>query len=171
VGLATLLVIAVGFALPRTFTVTRSTTIAAEPERIHALVGDLERWTEWTTWLVEDPTAVVTIGDVSAGVGASQSWTGRSGSDELTITRSDPDWGVAYDIAFDGGRFPASCEMRYLPADGGTLVTWSMSGDNGMNLMNRYMGLMMDAVIGPMFEDGLDRLKVAAQRPAEPATE
>jgi len=39
VGLATLLVIAVGFVLPRTYTVERSVTIAAEPGHIHRFVG------------------------------------------------------------------------------------------------------------------------------------
>jgi hypothetical protein len=43
-----------------------------------------------------------------------------------------------------------------------------MTGDNGLNVLERYLGLMMDAVVGPVFESGLDRLKVAAERPAAP---
>jgi hypothetical protein len=169
VGLATLVVIAVGFALPRTYTVTRSVTIDADPARIHGFVGDLERWPDWTTWIQEDPTIEIAYGDNTTGVGAHQSWKGKSGSGELTFTRSDPATGIAYDMGFDGGKYVARCEMNYRPVGDRTEVEWTMTGDHGLNVLERYMGLMMDAVIGPMFEDGLDRLKVAAERPSAPS--
>ena len=40
------------------------------------------------------------------------------------------------------------------------------TGDAGWNVLDRYMGVMMDGLVGPMLEDGLDRLKVASERPA-----
>ena len=40
-GLATLLVVVIGFMLPATYTVTRAVTINAAPDRIHTFVGDL----------------------------------------------------------------------------------------------------------------------------------
>jgi len=163
VGLATLLVIAIGFMLPSTYTITRSVVIKADTARVHTLVGDLERWPEWTTWLQDDPTIVVTLGATTAGMGASQTWVGDSGSGELTFTRCDPAWGIAYDMGFDQGKYFAECDMTYHPKDGGTEVVWRMTGDNGLNVLQRYMGLVMDAMVGPMFEDGLNRLKLAAE--------
>lgn len=163
VGAATLLVIAVGFMLPGTFTVTRSVTMKAEPATIHALVGDLERWPDWTPFLEADPTTVVTPGDRTSGVGASQNWNGKSGSGELTFTRSDPDWGIEYDMDFDEGAFLSFCTIRYEIVEGGTKVSWSMTGDHGMNVFKRYMGLMMDRWVGPMYEEGLLKLKHVAE--------
>ena len=58
--------------------------------------------------------------------------------------------------------------MRYAVVDSGVQVTWDMKGDAGFNLLDRFFGLLMDAVVGPMFDEGLARLKlVAEEAPAE----
>lgn len=163
IGLATLLVIVIGFMLPATYTVTRAVTINAAPDRIHTFVGDLEKWDDWTPWVKADPTIVVTIGDKATGVGAHQSWTGESGGGELTFTRTDPTWGIAYDMSFDEGKYRSQSTMEYKNAGGATEVVWIMTGDNGKNPFSRYFGLMMDPMVGPMFEDGLNRLKLVAE--------
>ena len=38
-----------------------------------------------------------------------------------------------------------------------------MSADAGMNIVQRYFGLMMDGMLGGFFEDGLDRLAKIAE--------
>ena len=169
VGLATLVVVAVGFMLPSTFTVSRAVTINAEPARIHTLVGDLKEWPNWAPWAKADPSMVVTYGAATTGVGAHQSWVGDSGNGQLTFTRSEPDWGVAYDMTFDGEKHASRSTMTYLRAGSATEVVWVMTGDIGNNPFNRYFGLMMDPMIGPMFEDGLNRLKLESEKqgPAE----
>ena len=163
IGLATLLVVVIGFLLPATYTVTRTVTINASPDRIHAFVGDLEKWDDWTPWVQADPTIVVTIGDKATGVGAHQSWTGESGGGELTFTHSDAGQGIGYDMTSDEGKYSSQGTMGYRNAGGATEVVWAMTGDNGKNPFNRYFGLMMDPMVGPMFEDGLNRLKLAAE--------
>jgi hypothetical protein len=163
IGLATLLVVAVGFMLPASYTVSRAVTIDADPAHIHTFVGDLERWSAWTPWVKADPTIVVTTGDKTSGIGAHQSWTGDSGGGELTFTRSDPNWGIGYDMSFDDGKYRSQGTMEYKSAGGATEVTWVMRGDNGKNPFSRYFGLMMDPMVGPMFEDGLNRLKLVAE--------
>lgn len=164
VGAATLLVVAVSFFLPSTYSVTRTQVIAAEPIHIHALVNDLERWPEWTPWLESDPTMTVTRSAVTAGVGAHQSWQGESGDGELTFTASDPTVGITYDMTFDGGKYASESIIRYAAVPGGTEVTWNMTGENGLNPMARYFGLVMDSAVGPMFEDGLAKLKLVSEQ-------
>ena len=44
-----------------------------------------------------------------------------------------------------------------------TKVTWSNEGDLGANPINRYFGLMMDRMMGPDFEEGLNNLKRAVE--------
>lgn len=165
----------VSFLLPSTFQVERSIVIQASPETIHALVGDLGRWDEWAPWKEEDPTIVVTFGQATTGVGASQTWSGESGDGELTFTRWNPETGIAYDLAFDQGTYRSRGRIIYHPVDGATSatkVTWSMAGEVGLNPIGRYFALMMDSMVGPMFERGLVRLKQAAEAPtaaSEPA--
>ena len=164
IGLATILVLAVGFALPSTYTTSRAVTINVTPDRLHTLVGDLRRWPDWTPWVKADPSLVMSFGEKTEGVGAHQSWTGNSGGGELTFTRSDPDWGVAYDMTIGAARHSSQATMEYRPAGTATEVVWTMTGVNGNNPFNRYFGLMMDPMIGPMFEDGLNRLKLEAEK-------
>lgn len=164
VGAATLLVVAVGLFLPRTWSVSRDEVIQVEPARVHELCNDLQQWPAWTPWLQADPELQITLGPVTSGAGAHQSWQGKDGAGELTFTRSDPAWGVAYDIAFVDRGTRAACTMVYGPGPvGGTSITWTMSGDHGWNVMDRYLGLLMDPLLGPMFEDGLERLKLVAE--------
>jgi hypothetical protein len=158
--------IVIGFLLPKGYAVERSITIEAPPERIHRLVGDLKRWEEWTPWREADPSLKMTFGSTTTGVGASQSWQGKSGGGELTFTASDPQTGVAYDMSFDG-QIPNQGAIRYQVTPAGTVVTWAMEGEMG-NIIARYMGLMMDALVGPSFEAGLTKLKEQAEAMPDP---
>ncbi len=55
--------------------------------------------------------------------------------------------------------------MKYdrLP-DGDTKVTWTMSGDMGKSLASGYFALLMDTMVGNMFEKGLSNLKNAVEK-------
>lgn len=161
VGLVALLFV-VGLMLPDTYHVERSVEIQAPAAAVHALVGDLRAWDEWTPWKDEDPTIVVTFGGATTGVGASQTWKGESGDGELTFTACDPATGVAYAMSFDGGKYPSTGALSYEPVAGGTRVTWAMDGE-GSDPVGRWFGLFMDRMVGPMFESGLAKLKAAAE--------
>ena len=163
VGLATLVAVAVGLFLPRGYEVSRSVVIDAPRERVHELCDDLERWPSWTPWFRADPGMVITLGEVTRGVGAHQSWRSEDGAGELTFTRSDPDWGVAFDLHFVDRDEDAKSTLRYRDVPEGVEVTWDMTGDSGWNLIARFSGIVMDPLFGPMFEDGLERLKLVAE--------
>lgn len=163
VGAATLLVVLVGLVLPRNWTVSREVVIAAPPARIHELCEDLEQWPAWTPLFSAGPGMEITRGAITRGAGAHQAWHGEGAGGELTVTRSDPDWGVAFDIAFLDRSTRAASALRYGTAPGGVTVTWDVTGDAGWNVLDRYLGLLMDPLLGPMFEDGLARLKLVAE--------
>ncbi len=160
--IAVALVTLVGLFLPKTFHVERTVVIDAPPADIHAFTGDLRMWEEWTPWIENDPTIEITYGSTTTGEGASQSWVGDSGDGELTFTRCDEASGVAYDMAFDQGRYPSTGALVYAPDGGSTRVTWTMDGAN-VGITGRWMGLLMDSFIGPMFEQGLDKLKMVVE--------
>jgi hypothetical protein len=161
---ATVLAAIVGLFLPSTFEVEKSLVIRATPEQIHTFTGDLTRWPEWVAWLRDDPDLEVTYGDLTAGVGASQTWTSESSDGHLTFTRCDPDWGVSYELVFSKNTYTSVRSIMYRAVPDGTEVVWHMSGDNGSNLMARYFVGLMPSLLGPQFEEGLARLKLLVEK-------
>lgn len=146
-------VAAVGLFLPTKYAVERSVVIDATPEKVHVYVGDLRKWDEWSPWKEEDPSIVVTLGEKTPGVGASQSLDrGQRGRRAYhnTILAGERH-GV--DLLFDGGRYECKSSMKYsrLP-DGDTKVTWTTSGDMGRSLTGGYFAILMDSMVGSMFE-------------------
>ena len=164
VALLVVAVVVAGLVMPTSYAVEKEITIDATPAQVHAYVGHLTKWEEWTPWKDADPTMTVQPGDKSTGVGASQSWTGKDGDGELTFTKCDEASGIAYDMAFiiEGTRAPATCEMTYSESDGKTTVVWTMEGDTSDFMPPVVGGLMtplMSSSIGGMFDQGLDKLK------------
>lgn len=158
------LIVSVGLFLPTTYRVERSVVIDAKPYEVHEYVGDLTKWDEWTPWKEEDPTIVVTRGGTTSGVGATQSWVGESGSGALTIINDSPEKGIQYDLVFEGGAYVSKSEMVYHELqDGDTRVTWVMIGDMEKPVIGGYLALMMDSMIGKMFERGLSNLKTKVE--------
>jgi hypothetical protein len=160
-GVLVLAFIITGFLLPSSYAFQRSVVISASPQQIHEFVGDLQRWPEWTPWYEMEPSIETTYGPTTTGVGASQTWTGESGGGDLMLTQSDPFTGIEYEMSFDGA-FPSDGTIRYEVTPGGTQVTWGMQGEVD-NFIARYMGLLMESMVGPSFETGLANLKEAAE--------
>ena len=168
-----LLIVLIGasFVLPTTYTVERTAVINATTDRVHELVGDLANWDQWTPWKQHDPTIQITRGLQTTGPGATQSWTGESGSGSLTITESAPEKGIRYDLSFDRDAYRCRSAILYttLP-DGRTEVTWVMQGRMNTPVVGPYFALAMDPLLaGPLFQQGLDNLNaVASAPPADP---
>jgi len=155
-----------GLVLPSGYHVERSVVIEAPTDAVHAYVGELRQWDAWTPWKEIDPTIEVSFGDRTTGVGAHQSWTGESGSGELTFTVCSLDQGVSYDMSFDEGKYLSVGSLRYEAVDGGTQVVWIMDGDSGKNLAARWFGAFMDQMVGKDFEKGLSNLKQVVEAEA-----
>lgn len=174
-----LVFVVVGLLLPTEYAVAVETTIEAPPEKIHAYVGDLKRWPEWDLWRERDATIRTTYGERTTGVGAHQSWTGDKGSGELTLTKSDPQQGIAYDLTLVEGDVsaPAKAAMRYELVHGKTAktkVVWTIEGDIAdmtMPVLGGYINLMSKSSIASSLHSGLEELeaKVEAKKPIEGA--
>ena len=155
----------VGVMIPNDYEVSRSIEINANKEKIHQYVGDLENWPSWSPWKEGDPSIETTIGEKSTGVGASQSWTGKDGDGRLVFVKSDEDKGVGYDLFFMGDENKCYAEMIYNDAgDNSVEVEWNMVGNINIPVVGGYFALMMDRMVGPMFEKGLSNLKTVAEK-------
>jgi hypothetical protein len=80
------------------------------------------------------------------------------GSGTQIITASVPSSRVSTDLDF-GEMGPAHAEFLLAPAGTGTLLTWRLTADMGMNPVTRWLGLLMDRWVGADYEKGLSKLK------------
>ncbi len=146
------------------WSLSRRTHIDADPARVHDLLDDFHRWREWSPWEDLDPALQRTYSGPDRGVGATYEWSGnkKAGQGRMEILESDPSK-VVVDLRFLKP-FKAENITRFdlVPADGGTDVTWTMTGRRGalMSLLGR---LFFDKAIGKDFDKGLARLKSAAE--------
>lgn len=172
VGVLAVLGIGVTLALPGQSHVERSMMIKAPPEVIHATVGDLKTWDDWTAWTtVKDKTMKREFGASSTGVGGEMRWKGEAmGEGRVVLTKDDRATGITYDISFDG-MAPSVGSVSYAPTPEGTKVTWSSDLDLGFNPVMRLMGTQMDGWIGPDFEEGLKNLRLRAEGEARQVEE
>jgi uncharacterized protein YndB with AHSA1/START domain len=150
-----------------TFTVQRSRTVAAAPERVYAQIIDLRKWAAWSPWEGLDPNVDKSFSGSESGVGAKYAWSGNRkvgrGSMEITDAKENSEVEIALEFLKP---FKASNTTHFAlePGKGGTEVTWALTGKK--TLMTRVMGIFksMDAMMGPDFEKGLARLKTVVEQ-------
>ncbi len=155
--------IVLGFFLSNEFSVSRSVVVQASPEKVYALIGDLEQWPVWGPWKDNDEALQVTLGEKTTGVGASQRWVGKDGDGRLVFTEADPQRGIAFDLMFNEDAFANTSSITYEVGPEGLVVTWKMSGHVPAPVVGGYLAWMMPDMVSPMFDDGLARLKAAAE--------
>ena len=174
IGLVVLAVLVLGgaYVTPQNAHVERSTLMAATPEEVFSVVNDLSRFNEWSPWAKLDPKAKYTMEGAPSGVGAKMSWTSADanvGTGSQEIIESTQYSLVKTKLDF-GAQGTAIATFSFAPAEGGTKVTWGFDSDLGMNPIARYMGLMMDGMVGKDYETGLASLKTLVEKGAQAAT-
>lgn len=146
--------------LTKEFSVKREILVDAPASSIHKYVSDLKQWPKWTPWQSEDPTIKTELGEVTQGAGATQSWSGSAGEGELVITKSNSEYGINYELSFVGDKQKSFCVISYERKNGLTEVTWTMDGESDRTkLLPGFRTLLLDAMVGEMFTNGLKNLK------------
>ena len=164
VALAAVLALA-GLLLPRTVSVERTTTINAPRPAVFALVNGFTSFNAWSPWFALDPQAKYSYAGPASGVGAKMSWVGdpgSMGSGSQEILESHPYDRVVTSVDF-GLKGTSKLVFTLDQAGQGTHVTWRMDTDLGMNPLTRYVGIMLDRMVGGDFERGLANLKKLAE--------
>lgn len=162
-GLVVLLV-GVGFLLPREVRVERSLVVARPACTLAAVLDGFDPYEQWSPWAELDRATAYTFSGPAHGVGARMSWASKVvGNGTQEVVSVVPCERVDLKIDFDGR--PALASFLLKPVEGGaTEVTWTLDSDVGMNPVGRYFGTMMDGRIGPLYERGLANLRVYAER-------
>jgi effector-binding domain-containing protein len=159
----------VAFLLPKSYKVERTVFIKSNPDVVYGLTSNFQQWHLWVPWTREtDSTAVFEMTGEPAQVGTSWRWDGKElGNGEMISTELLPGHLIAYDLAFDKGKYRSKGKILTENQGDSCKVTWLDEGDLGYNPMNRFMGLFMDRMMGPDFEKGLAKLKTVAEARAE----
>ena len=168
------LVLVVSFFLPSEVHVERSTSIDAPAEAIFTQVNELQNWKNWSPWSEMDAEMVMGYSMPSNGAGAYYTWESENdkvGNGKLMIVESIPNESIKTSLDFDEEGTGQGAWVFTANENGGTDVTWSMDTDMGNNPMGKIFGLMMDKMVGPMFEKGLMNIKNLTEEMASPAAD
>ena len=152
---------------PDSFGVQRSTTIKAPPEKVFALVNDLQQWRSWSPYENKDPAMKRSFSGPAAGKGAAYAWEGNKevGQGRMEISGTTPPNLVTIQLdfikPFEGHN---RVDFKFEPQADATQVTWAMNGP--APYITKLMGTFfdMDKMIGKDFEVGLANLKAAAEK-------
>ena len=162
VGIAVLLV-AVGFLLPSTYSAQRSVTINASAEKVFPLVANHKEWKRWSVWNQRDPNMQMTYSGPEMAAGSKWSWKSKSeGNGGMEFSAVEPNKRVGYILTMED-MTPATGDLKFTPDGTGTKVSWDINGNAGMNPVFRWFGVFMDKMISPDFEAGLKNLKKLAE--------
>ena len=151
---------------PDSFTVKRTASIKAPPERIFALVNDLHGWGAWSPYEKKDPDMKRTFGGAALGKGAIYQWDGNKnvGSGSMEIIESAPPSKIVIKLdflkPFEGHN---TAEFTMEPRAGATKVTWAMYGPQKFFFKLMSMFVSIDKLVGKDFERGLANIKAIAE--------
>lgn len=144
---------------PSEYNVSRSKVINQPVAKIFNTVNDIKTWEKWGPWHDEDTTIVVTYGDKTVGIGASDSWTSEQGPGAMKTIALETNKSIQQEITF-GDNDPGEILWNFEEVDGGTKVTWAMKSDKAPFMFKAFSALSggWDAMLGPMLEQGLNNL-------------
>ncbi|MGB5818233.1 MAG: SRPBCC family protein [Saonia sp.] len=171
------LVIIVGLVIyaalqPSAYEVTRTRTVKAPVEVVYNNVEDYKNWEAWGPWKEEDPSMTYTYSDQTKGLGASYSWSGKDGDGSATTIEAVQNAALTNELDFDG-MGTANGFWEFAPVAEGTEVTWGIRAEETPFIF-KFFGAISggyDAMMGPMFERGLERLDSVAQIEAKAYTD
>ena len=166
VGIVIAAVLILAAIKPDNFSIARSVSIKAPPQRIFFLLNDFHNFAAWSPYEKKDPAMTRTFSGPPAGKGAIYEWDGDEnvGKGRLEITESTSPSKLLMTLdfvkPFEAHNF---VEFTLAPQGDTTNVTWSMQGP--APFMSKVMQVFfdMDKMVGADFETGLANLKILAE--------
>ena len=161
------LILVVAALKPADYSVSRSIVIAAPAEKIDPLFNDFHNFASWSPWQSLDPNMTVGYSGAASGPGAMYTWDGNSKAGKgsmIILSSSKFQTKVAVNFVKPfANSFIATYDLTPQPDNGGTRVTWTMTGKE--NYMSKVMTVFvsMDKMVGSDFERGLASMKQVAE--------
>lgn len=160
------LLLLVSLVLPNTVKVERSIEIKGQCKQAFKLVNNLKEWNKWSPWHQLDSTAQFNFTAIAEGAGASFSWKSNNpqlGEGSLQIIESYPDTLLKALMRFRESGV-ANVSFSFIQNEETSKITWSIENNSDKIPMfyrpfSKYFFLMMDQMVGPDFEKGLNNIK------------
>lgn len=164
IGVALLVGLAVagGFVLPDRASIERGILIDRAPATVFTVLDGFRHYEHWSPLASLDPAMKTRLEGPIDGVGARYVWSSEIpsvGSGSQQIVESVPYSHVVVHMVFSGSDAQNTAAFDLVPEGEGTRVTWHHEVAFGSSLVDRYMGLMLERMVGPDCERGLAQLK------------
>lgn len=154
--------------LPSTYRVERTLVIQAPDSQIYSHIADFDKWVEWSAWARRDSLATNEFSGKPATVGHSWNWSGPIvGVGSMEHIAIEPMKKVESRLSFvEPQAMVAKSILSMDKTPSGTRVAMVMEGTLGYPI-ERLFGIVMDDLIGPDFQEGLENLKAMLESEAK----
>lgn len=154
----------------------RSIVVNAPVEKVFMVVNDFGYAKDWSPWLQIDPNAKYVYSENTAGLGANYTWESDNeqvGNGRQEIIESKPNEFVNTRMAFGDMLGEYTAAFKLAPSDEGVKVTWTLvsKASNGGVMEKFFVDYLSDKVIGPTYEEGLEKLKTFIEGLPDPEPE
>ncbi len=153
----------IGFFLPKSVHVERSVVIETDRDTVFHQVNSFQHFNTWSPWHELDPNASYEYSGPESGVGNKMTWSSEEpevGKGSQEIIESQYPGLIKTKLYFGDDPNPGFAEFKIEEISyNQTKLTWGFDVDFGKNIVGRYFGLMMDGMLGPYYEKGLQKLK------------
>ncbi|MDQ6902500.1 MAG: SRPBCC family protein [Bacteroidota bacterium] len=146
--------------LPSKVTVSKSTTINAGENKVMAQLIDFNNWKNWYP-AIQDENVSVNISPANKNLLEIYSIT-KHGKLSITLLVSKKD-SVTFSVA-QGEKNNQTYQFAMVPnGEAKTLLTWNINVDLGPYPWKKFIGIFLDKISGPSYDDALQKLKTAAE--------
>ena len=160
-----ILLVLIGLLLPPSAEVERSIVIDAPPDEIFPQLNSMRAFNTWSPWGGDADTRYEFSGP-EQGAGSRMTWqsdSAQAGFGAQEIVASVPARQIEMRLEF-GEKGGGTATFLLEPQGGSTLLRWRFRTEFGWDLFDRYVGLMLDNLIGTSYEKGLRALKTRIEQ-------
>lgn len=156
-----LAILVFAMTLPSDISIKREIEINAPQTFTFEYLYDMKNWEDWTVWKDFDSTLTYSYKGNSEGVGAVQIWNGEhSEKASLEIINIVPNEKIEFQLSWDNDQTSFAGYISTIQVEENvTRVEWVHYKDVGWNPFMRILGSMLENVMGPTFEQSLEKLK------------
>jgi hypothetical protein len=156
-GVMTIGAVAALTLLPKTIHIERSAVVSAAPNIVFSALSSPTSFHQFNPFKDVNPDLQGVISGPPAGIGAQYTWSSSGGNGSQTIVSMKQDAEIKMQLEL-GFRGRPTQTFLISPVAGGSKVTWVQDGDLGYNPVARFIGTTLDGKLGPVYENGLQKL-------------
>ena len=154
------------YVLPSSVHVEQTIEMSASPKAIFEEVNNLKNWENWGPWINMDTAMIQSYeGTADGGIGMIRKFKSNNkdvGIGEMEIIESRPYEFIKNELRFGPNKNNTGYgSWTFEPIGENTKVTWAFDAE--MNGIVRFFAPAMDQMMSPIFQQGLDNLKILAE--------